>query len=109
MSRSLFHLLILSLVWLSADAAADSGTLGHAHQEAVVEMEHAGAAASSGADDQRHQDKSGHCERCCHAHASVLPTLVLASDAVPRRHFPRLVNVARQANDPPPPVPPPII
>ncbi len=109
MNRTLFHLVILSLVWLSADAAADSGSLGHAHEEAAVEIEDSGAAARFEADDQRHQDESGHCERCCHAHASVVPTLTLAPDTVPRCHFPKPVNVARQASDPPPPVPPPIV
>lgn len=108
MNRTLLHLLILSLVWLSADAAADSGTLGHAHQEAAIEMGDAEETAGSEADDQRHQDKNGHCERCCHAHASVLPTLTLAPDTVPPCHFPKPANVARQASDPPPPVPPPI-
>ena len=109
MNRSLFHLLIFSLVWLSADAAADSGSLGHAHEALVVEVEYDQTAAAPETDDQRQPDASRHCERCCHVHASVLPSLLLASDMVPGQHFAKPANLSRQAGAPPPPVPPPIV
>lgn len=108
MYRTIIHLLVASLVWLSADAAADSGTFGHAHQGAPVQMEDPGAPIDAAGETQRRHDDGGHCERCCHANASVLPSLSLASDNVHQRSYPRPADLVRPSGNPPPPIPPPI-
>lgn len=109
MNRAVLHLLVFSLVWLSAYAAADRGALGHAHQAEVVQIESSDALADAVSDPQHSQDGGGHCERCCHAHASVMPTLPAAADNAYQPGFVRAADAAWHKGTPPPPIPPPIV
>ena len=94
-------LVILSVFYMSVDAAADSVSKGHAH---------GGEAAHLLDDslDEKSDAESDHCERCCHGHTASItaPVASATSPFTSSDHIAgRSVHVRNFAQAPPTPPP----
>lgn len=101
MKAVLCHLLLISLLFVSIDGAADMAREGHAHAEHAEQQE--------SSDDPSNPDiDSNHCDRCCHGHAPGISSAV-ASSAVnnsatdhEHHHAPSIQNLGQAPPTPPP-------
>lgn len=101
MKSILCHLLLISLLFVSIEGAADLGEVGHAHT----------GHAHEGTDtvvDPAQDIEAGHCEHCCHGHtvavvgsekAGLIPSPVTNLRARHSNHFANFPQT--------PPTPPP--
>lgn len=93
---------ILSVLFLSVDGAADTVTKGHAHGDGAAYQ------LSEDPPDSGTEEFSDHCERCCHGHSTNM-TLQAGSEAtslIERDHIARYVAHVRNFLQAPPTPPP---
>ncbi len=111
MIRRLCLLLIVSVLCMSIDAAIDIVQSGHPHDDVAsqqnAQLDQSGAFAKVRQHTGDRSD-SGHCDHCCHGHASVLTAgpLNLAADCITTNLFVGApVSIANFVQAPPTPPP----
>ncbi len=108
MRKLLCHFVMLAVLFMSVEGAADVASEGHPHSDNLAHQLDADLPESPDTNSNTDPDRSDdHCEHCCHGHVVSItvqlhtPTLTGATDHQ-RGGAPHVVNHAQAPPTPPP-------
>lgn len=108
MRKFLCHCVMLSVLFMSVEGAADVASEGHPHSDDLAHQLDADMPVSPDTNSDTDSDRDAdHCEHCCHGHVVSItvqllaPTLLGVTDHQ-RRGAPHVVNHAQAPPTPPP-------